>query len=74
MDNAIVFLLEQSKERENQAVLALSQARAELEDYYQQLKQIENYRLDYCDQLVEKGKELGIDVDQRQLKSNYIVG
>ncbi|WP_114786695.1 flagellar export protein FliJ [Vibrio tetraodonis] len=57
MDNAMVFLLEQSKERENQAVLALSQARAELDDYYQQLKQIENYRLDYCDQLVEKGKQ-----------------
>ncbi|GLT17364.1 flagellar protein FliJ [Vibrio zhanjiangensis] len=57
MDNAIAFLLEQSKEREKQALLALSRARSELQDYYQQLKQIENYRLDYCDQLVEKGKQ-----------------
>ncbi|RSD31254.1 flagellar export protein FliJ [Vibrio pectenicida] len=57
MDNAVVFLLEQSTTRENQAVLALSQARSELQDYYQQLEQIEHYRLDYCEQLVEKGKQ-----------------
>ncbi|MBU2897332.1 flagellar export protein FliJ [Vibrio hepatarius] len=57
MDNAVVFLLEQSIARENQAVLALSQARSELQDYYQQLEQIEHYRLDYCEQLVEKGKQ-----------------
>ena len=45
------------RDRENQAVLALNQARVELDGYYQQLEQIENYRLDYCNQLVERGKQ-----------------
>ncbi|MEX0336550.1 flagellar export protein FliJ [Vibrio tubiashii] len=57
MDNALEFLLEQAKERENQAVLALGQARTELEGYYQQLEQIEKYRLDYCQQLVARGQQ-----------------
>ncbi|WP_159653613.1 flagellar export protein FliJ [Vibrio atypicus] len=57
MDNALEFLLEQAKERENQAVLALNQARTELEGYYQQLSQIEKYRLDYCQQLVDRGQQ-----------------
>lgn len=57
MDNALEFLLEQSRERENQAVLALNQARSELEGYYQQLQQIEKYRLDYCQQLVDRGQQ-----------------
>ena len=56
MDNALEFLLEQAKERENQAVLALNKARSELEDYYRQVEQIEQYRLDYCKQLVERGQ------------------
>ncbi|MCG9683592.1 flagella biosynthesis chaperone FliJ [Vibrio sp. Isolate23] len=57
MDNALDFLLSQAQERENQAVLALGQARVELDGYYQQLEQIEKYRLDYCNQLVERGKQ-----------------
>lgn len=56
MDNALDFLLEQAKEQENQAVLALNKARGELEDYYRQVEQIEQYRLDYCKQLVERGQ------------------
>ena len=56
MNSAFDFLLEQAKERENQAVLALNKARAELEDYYRQVEQIEQYRLDYCKQLVERGQ------------------
>ncbi|WP_367986940.1 flagellar export protein FliJ [Vibrio sp. NTOU-M3] len=56
MENALEFLLEQSKERENQAVVALNKARTELDGYYQQLQQIEQYRLDYCQQLVDRGK------------------
>ncbi|MDF2153735.1 flagellar export protein FliJ [Vibrio sp. CAU 1672] len=55
MENAMDFLLEQAKERENQAVLALNKARAELDDYYRQVEQIEKYRLDYCQQLVDRG-------------------
>ena len=53
MNNAMEFLLEQAKEREDQAVLALNKARSELEDYYRQVEQIEKYRLDYCQQLVD---------------------
>lgn len=56
MDNALDFLLEQAKDSEQQAVLALNKARSELEDYYNQVRQIEQYRLDYCNQLVERGK------------------
>ncbi|KII77306.1 flagellar export protein FliJ [Vibrio renipiscarius] len=57
MNNALEFLVEQVKERENQAVLALNQARSELHGYYQQLEQIEKYRLDYCQQLIDRGKQ-----------------
>ncbi|WED21060.1 flagella biosynthesis chaperone FliJ [Vibrio sp. JC009] len=57
MENAMDFLLEQAKEKEDQAVLALNNARAELDNYYVQLKQIEQYRLDYCKQLVERGQK-----------------
>ncbi|MDE1514532.1 flagellar export protein FliJ [Vibrio sp. dsl-7] len=56
MDNALDFLLEQIQEQEDQAVLALSKARSELESYYQQLRQIEQYRLEYCQQLVARGQ------------------
>ncbi|MET2948189.1 flagellar export protein FliJ [Vibrio owensii] len=55
MNNAMEFLLDQAKEREDQAVLALNKARSELEDYYRQVEQIEKYRLDYCQQLVDRG-------------------
>ncbi|MCC8256116.1 flagellar export protein FliJ [Vibrio campbellii] len=55
MNNAMEFLLEQAKEREDQAVLALNKARSELADYYRQVEQIEKYRLDYCQQLVDRG-------------------
>lgn len=56
MDNALDFLLEQAQEWEDKAVLALSKARSELESYYLQLRQIEQYRLEYCQQLVERGQ------------------
>lgn len=56
MENTLEFLLEQSKERENKAVMALAKARKELDNYYRQLSQIEQYRLEYCQQLVERGQ------------------
>ncbi|MGL6258071.1 flagellar export protein FliJ [Vibrio sp. WXL103] len=56
MDNALDFLLEQASDQEQQAVLALNKARAELEDYYRQVEQIEKYRLDYCQQLIDRGQ------------------
>ncbi|EEX91706.1 flagellar biosynthesis chaperone [Vibrio orientalis CIP 102891 = ATCC 33934] len=63
MENALEFLLEQVKERESQAVMALNQARVELDGYYQQLEQIEKYRLDYCQQLVDRGQQ-GLSASQ----------
>lgn len=63
MDNALEFLLDQAKERENQAVMALNQARVELDGYYQQLEQIEKYRLDYCQQLIDRGQQ-GLSASQ----------
>jgi flagellar FliJ protein len=63
MDNALEFLLDQAKEKESQAIMVLSKARNELEGYYQQLKQIEQYRLEYCQQLVERG-QAGLSASQ----------
>lgn len=63
MNNALEFLLEQAKDRENQAVLALNKARSELDGYYQQLQQIEQYRLDYCQQLIDRGLQ-GLSASQ----------
>ncbi len=56
MDNALEFLLEQAKSKEDKALMALGKARSELEGYYHQLRQIEQYRLDYCQQLVSRGQ------------------
>lgn len=50
------FLLEQAKEREDPSCISLNKARTELDDYYRQVEQIEKYRLDYCQQLVDRGK------------------
>ncbi|MDE1234538.1 flagellar export protein FliJ [Vibrio aestuarianus] len=55
MDNALEFLLEQARDKEEKAVMALSKSRSELDSYYKQLSQIEQYRLDYCQQLVDRG-------------------
>lgn len=55
MENALEFLLDQAKDKEQQAVLALTKARNELENYHKQIEQIEQYRLDYCSQMVERG-------------------
>jgi flagellar FliJ protein len=57
MENALQFLLEQMGDKERKAVLSLNKARQELDNYYKQIKQIEQYRLDYCNQLVERGKK-----------------
>jgi len=55
MEKTLELLLEQITDKENKAVLALNKARRELDDYYEQIRQIEQYRLDYCNQLVERG-------------------
>jgi flagellar FliJ protein len=56
MENALDFLLEQASDKEQQAVLSLNKARSQLEGYYRQVEQIEKYRRDYCQQLIDRGK------------------
>jgi flagellar FliJ protein len=55
MENALDFLLDQAQEKEHNAVMALNKARSELENYHKQIEQIEQYRLDYCNQMVQRG-------------------
>lgn len=56
-DNALELILERTKDDEHKASLALNNARIEQENYYEQLKQIEQYRLDYCKQLSARGQQ-----------------
>lgn len=51
------LLIEQAQQQEHQASLALNQAQLEQQNYLQQLAQIEQYRLDYCRQLSERGQQ-----------------
>lgn len=55
-DTALTLILEKAKDDEHQASLALDQARLELDDYYQQLQQIEQYRFDYSKQMTARGQ------------------
>ncbi|CAH0534109.1 hypothetical protein VST7929_02010 [Vibrio stylophorae] len=55
--NALQLLLEQAEQREHNAAVALHQARLSLENYYQQLAQIEQYRLEYSRQMAERGQQ-----------------
>ncbi|CED72032.1 polar flagellar assembly protein FliJ [Aliivibrio wodanis] len=72
MSKTFNFLLEQSQERENQAVMALTKAKAELDDFYEQVKQIEKYRLDYCNQLQQRGLE-GLTASQYSHLNKFLV-
>lgn len=54
-DSALELILERAQDDEHKASLALNNARIELDNYYQQLQQIEQYRLDYCKQLTARG-------------------
>ncbi|PSW11154.1 flagella biosynthesis chaperone FliJ [Photobacterium rosenbergii] len=56
-DSALELILNQTADAEHKASLALNQARIERENYLQQLQQIEQYRLDYCRQLSERGQQ-----------------
>ncbi|MCW8328183.1 flagella biosynthesis chaperone FliJ [Photobacterium sp. SDRW27] len=56
-DSALELILERAKDDEHKASLALNNARIERENYYEQLKQIEQYRLDYCKQLSARGQQ-----------------
>ncbi|MCE7554588.1 flagellar export protein FliJ [Aliivibrio fischeri] len=72
MTSTFNFLLEQAQERENQAVMALNKAKAELEDFYEQVKQIEKYRLDYCNQLLQRGQQ-GLTASQYGHLNKFLV-
>ncbi len=72
MTSTFDFLLEQAQERENQAVMALNKAKAELEDFYEQVKQIEKYRLDYCNQLLQRGQQ-GLTASQYGHLNKFLV-
>ena len=72
MSSAFDFLLEQAQERENQSVLALNKAKSELDNFYEQVKQIEKYRLDYCNQLLERGQK-GLTASQYSHLNKFLV-
>lgn len=72
MTSTFDFLLEQAQERENQAVMALNKAKAELDDFYEQVKQIEKYRLDYCNQLLQRGQQ-GLTASQYSHLNKFLV-
>ncbi len=55
--NAMTLLIEQAKAAEHQAHLALVAAQQELQAYYLQVEQIEQYRLDYFRQMSDRGQQ-----------------
>ncbi|OOE36803.1 MULTISPECIES: flagellar export protein FliJ [Salinivibrio] len=55
-DHALQLLLEKAQEDEKQAQLSVSAAQQSLDDYYRQLEQIEQYRLEYCRQMSDRGQ------------------
>lgn len=55
-DQALTLILDQVKDKEHHAFLALQQAKRDLDSFYQQREQIEKYRYDYCLQLTERGQ------------------
>ncbi|XDF78923.1 flagellar export protein FliJ [Aliivibrio fischeri] len=52
--------------------MALNKAKAELEDFYEQVKQIEKYRLDYCNQLLQRGQQ-GLTASQYGHLNKFLV-
>lgn len=55
-ENAMNLLVEQAKDIEHKAHLALLSAQKELQGYYQQVEQIEQYRLEYSRQMSLRGQ------------------
>ncbi|MDO6705189.1 flagellar export protein FliJ [Photobacterium sp. 1_MG-2023] len=56
MAEALNLILDQAREKERNALLALEQAKRDLDSFYHQREQIEKYRFDYCQQLTERGQ------------------
>ncbi|MDD1783266.1 flagella biosynthesis chaperone FliJ [Enterovibrio sp. ZSDZ35] len=55
-NNAMNLLLDQAKDTEHKAHVALVAAQQELQGYYIQVEQIEQYRLDYFRQMSDRGQ------------------
>ncbi len=71
-ENAMSLLLEQAKETEHQAQLALLHAQQELQGYYLQVEQIEKYRLDYSHQMSSRG-QVGLSASSYGHLNRFIV-
>ncbi|OOF15766.1 flagellar protein FliJ [Salinivibrio proteolyticus] len=56
-DHALTLLLDKAQEDEKQAQLAVVAAQQSLDNYYRQLEQIEQYRLEYCRQMSDRGQQ-----------------
>ncbi|MGL5334619.1 MAG: flagellar export protein FliJ [Enterovibrio sp.] len=54
-DETLSLLLDQAKQAEHKAQLALVVAQNQLQEHYRQVAQLENYRLEYVKQLTERG-------------------
>ncbi len=56
VDNALNLILERAEQAEKDALVDVERARMELQSYQEQLKQIEQYRLDYFAQMTQRGQ------------------
>lgn len=71
-DNAMSLLLDQAKDFEHKAHLALLGAQQELEGYLQQVEQIEQYRLEYSRQMSTRG-QVGLSASSYGHLNRFIV-
>lgn len=71
-NEALYLLIEKLSNEENRARQALEVAQIELAGYYQQLEQIEAYRLDYSKQLTERGLQ-GLTASEYSHMQKFIV-
>lgn len=71
-ENTMSLLLTQAKEIEHMAQLALVSAQQELQGYYLQVEQIEQYRLDYSHQMSSRG-QVGLTASSYGHLNRFIV-
>lgn len=71
-ENAMSLLLKLAKETEYKAQLALLSAQQELQGYYLQVQQIEQYRLDYSQQMSTRG-QVGLSASSYGHLNRFIV-
>ena len=71
-ESTLKLLLESKIEQEKNARLELEAANIELQNYYQQLELIENYRLDYSRQLNQRGLQ-GLTANEYMHLQRFLV-